>query len=213
MPVNPSDRPIAALREKTIDQLILNYSHGELSFASFERRLDQALDAETHGTLLSLTEDLDLVVDKTFKEKRRRELGIQMDARDVRDVDYMVSVFSGSKRRGAWSVSKEIRMFNIFGGADLDFSESQFSSLTTHIKVLCLFGGANIYVPEGVNIASNAVCIFGGIDDNVPAGNAVDAPSLILDGFILFGGISIKLKKPFRERLLRFAETVKAVFN
>ena len=30
MPVDPLDKPIAKLREETIDQLTLNYSHGEL---------------------------------------------------------------------------------------------------------------------------------------------------------------------------------------
>ena len=213
MPVNPIDRPIAALREETIDQLIVNYSHGELSLEAFERRLGQALDAETHEALLSLTEDLDLNVDKAFREKRRRELGFQMDAGDVKDVDYMVSIFGGTKRGSAWSVPKELWMINIFGGTELDFSEAQFSSQTTHIMVFCLFGGADLCVPAGVNTISKAICIFGGIDDRVPSSDAIDAPTLILEGFMLFGGISIKVKKAFRKRLLKFADTVKDMFS
>jgi len=45
MSVAPQDRPIDALREETVDQLIMNYGHGKLSRAAFERRLDEALDA------------------------------------------------------------------------------------------------------------------------------------------------------------------------
>ena len=41
----------------------------------------------------------------------------------------------------------------------------------------------------------------------------MDAPTLILDSFVLFGGISIKVKKAFRERLLKFADTVKDMFS
>ena len=55
MPVAPQDRPLASLREETIDRLIVNYGHGKLSLEAFERRLDQALDAQTHDRLLALT--------------------------------------------------------------------------------------------------------------------------------------------------------------
>ena len=71
MPVDPLDKPISKLREETIDQLTLNYSHGEISLEAFERRLDEALDAETHDKLLSLTKDLDLVVDATFMAQKK----------------------------------------------------------------------------------------------------------------------------------------------
>jgi len=48
MPVTPHDRPIDALREQTVDQLIMNYGHGKLSREAFERRLDEALDSKSH---------------------------------------------------------------------------------------------------------------------------------------------------------------------
>ncbi len=38
MAVNIEDRPINKVREEVIDQLIMNYSHGELSHEAFERR-------------------------------------------------------------------------------------------------------------------------------------------------------------------------------
>ena len=213
MPVNPKEKPITVLRDETIDQLIVSYSHGELSFEGFERRLDQALDAKTHEELLALTEDLNIVVDETFREKKRRELGFQIDPGDAQDVDYVVNVFGGTKRGGPWSVPKELRIINIFGGAELDFSEAQFSSQTTQIKVFCLFGGTDLYVPEGINTISKAICIFGGIDDRVQSSDVMGAPTLILEGFILFGGIGIKMKKAFRKRLMKFAETVKDIFS
>ena len=31
MPIRPEDRPIDALREQTVDRLIMNYGHGHLS--------------------------------------------------------------------------------------------------------------------------------------------------------------------------------------
>jgi hypothetical protein len=212
MPVNPLDKPIAKLREETIDQLILNYSHGELSLESFERRLDQALDAETHDALLSLTADLDLVVDSAFREHKKREFGIMTDSHDVMSEQKIISVFGNSKRQDVWNVPEEIRMLNIFGNTILDFTEAKFASMSTRINVFGVFGNVKIYVPEGIHVVSNVSCILGGVKDKAPSSHGVDVPTIILDGYVVFGNIRIKLKKTFRERLLNFAETVRAMF-
>ena len=104
-------------------------------------------------------------------------------------------------------------MVNIFGGADIDFSEAVFSSKRTHIKVFCLFGGANIFAPEGINIVTKALCIFGGVDNKMPSGQSSDAPVIVIEGFIIFGGVSIKLKRTFKERLRDFANSVKSMIG
>jgi len=213
MPVNPLDKPIAKLREETIDQLILNYSHGELSLESFERRLDQALDAETHDALISLTADLDLVVDSAFREHKKREFGIMADSHGLMSEQKIVSIFGNSKRQDVWDVPREIRMLNILGNTILDFTEAKFTSMSTRINVSGVFGNVKIYVPEGINVVSNVSCILGGVEDKAPFSNGVDVPRIILDGFVCFGHIRIKLKKTFRERLLKFAETVRAMFT
>src|SRR3970282_1371014 len=118
--------------EETVDQLIMNYGHGELSLEAFERRLDQALDAKSHDALLALTQDLDLVADKTYTEQKKAELGIRtgslMPLADVEedsgDADYMINIFGGTNRGGAWHVPRRINILNIFGGADLGLTES-----------------------------------------------------------------------------------------
>src|SRR5262245_45946597 len=70
MPVAPQDRPLASVREETIDQLIVNYGHGKLSLEAFERRLDQALDAKSADALLALTTDLPLKADKAYAKAK-----------------------------------------------------------------------------------------------------------------------------------------------
>ncbi len=212
MPVDPLDKPIAKLREETIDQLILNYSHGELSLEAFERRLDQALDAETHDTLLSLTADLDLVVDSAFREHKKREFGNMADSDDVISEEKIVSIFGNSKRENTWDVSKEIQVFSIFGNSTLDFNKAKFASMTTHIDVSCVFGNVIMYIPEDINVVSYVSCVMGGVKDKAPSSSGADVPTIVLDGFVLFGNIKIKSTKTFKERLMKFAETVKAMF-
>ncbi len=214
MPVVPQDRPISALREETIDQLIVNYGHGKLSLEAFERRLDEALDAQSHDRLLELTKDLDLRVDRQYAEQKRAELGIRVEpaasGREGADeVETIINIFGGSNRGGQWDVPSNIRMLNLFGGADLDFSEARFTSQVTKITMLCVFGGVDLRVREGVRTVSKAVCIFGGVDNRGPSTADRNAPTIVLQGLVLFGGADIKIKKTAKERWLEFANTVK----
>ena len=56
MPVSFQDKPIELLREEVIDQLIMNYGHGQISLQAFEQ-VDQAYELNDHQ-LHALTEDL-----------------------------------------------------------------------------------------------------------------------------------------------------------
>jgi hypothetical protein len=216
MPVAPSDRPLASLRQETIDLLIVNYGHGKLSLEAFERRLDQALDAKTHADLLALTADLDLIADKAYQKQKREEFGPQIAAptNDANaDVDYMIHIFAGGNRSGVWTAPREIRMLNLFGGGELDFSQARFATGTTRVRMLCLFGGANFYLAEGMNAVSKALCIFGGIDNRAQSSADPNAPTVIIEGLVLFGGAHIRVKRTLKERWLEFANHVKSAFG
>jgi len=214
MTVATEDRPIAALREETIDQLIMNYGHGVLSLEAFERRLDLALDARSHEQLLSLTADLDLVADKAYTDKKKAELGLPTDVSRTlaKDNDYMVHIFGGSNRSGSWAVAKNLWMLNLFGGGEFDFTDARFSARETHIRMLCLFGGAKFYVPENINTVSRGLCIFGGIDNRAPSTNDPSVPMLVIEGLFLFGGATVRIKKTWREHWLQFADSVRDMF-
>ena len=151
MPVTIEDRPIETVRSEVIDQLIMNYRHGELSYDAFERRLDQAMESQSNKELISLTEDLTLKVDKAYVESKKQDLGINYQpagAEETEDTDYMINIFSGNSRSGGWTVAKEIYCFSIFSGADIDFSEAKFTQGTVKVKIFSLFSGTDIFVPE-----------------------------------------------------------------
>jgi hypothetical protein len=212
MPVAAEDKPLEALRSATVDRLISNYGHGELSLEAFERRLDRALDAKSHEALIALTEDLETFAEEDSARHERKELGLRADPSSTSaagNVEYMVHAFSGSHRRGQWTVPREIRMLHVFGGAELDFSNARFSAATTRIKMLFLFGGVKLYVPEGVNTVSKAFCFFGGVDNRTASSSDPDAPTLVLEGLLLFGGARVKLKRTLKQRLVEFAETLR----
>ena len=216
MPVTPHDRPIDALREQTVDQLIMNYGHGKLSREAFERRLDEALDSKSHERLLELTKDLDLKADRQYTAQKKVELGIRVDpaaADGTDDADLIVNVFAGNSRKGTWDVPKAIRIVNVFGGVELDFTDARFTAQTTYVTMFCLFGGIDVRVRDGMRTLSKAVCIFGGVDNRAPSTTDPNAPLLVIEGIALFGGVDIRVKKTPKQRLHEFANQLRTMFD
>jgi len=213
MAVENRDRPIDVLREEVIDQLIVNYGHEELSLEAFERRLDQALASNDASELGDLVGDLELKADKNYSELKREELSLDLDYDYgvTRDVEYVVSIFGGSSRRGPWNVPKEIRMLNLFGGGEIDFSEARFTHPSVRIRMLTLFGGASIYVREDINTVSRIRSIFGGTNNSAPSGRRSHAPVVIVEGLVVFGGATIKIKRSIKEIFVDFADRVRGI--
>lgn len=217
MPVAPHDRPIDALREETVDRLIMNYGHGKLSREAFERRLDAALDAKSHDRLLELTRDLDARIDPRYTAEKKVELGVPVEPTSTTggtdDTEHIINVLAGNTRKGSWHVPRTIRAVNILGGTELDFTHAHFTSDTTHLTVFCLFGGVNVRVPEGVRIVSKAVAIMSGIENRGSMSSDPQAPLLVVEGFVLFGGIDIRVKKTPKERFREFADHMRTMFT
>ena len=71
----------------------------------------------------------------------------------------------------------------LYYGFDMDFVKN--------MAALC--GGADIIVPENVNIKINTFCLFGGISDKrLIKETDKAAPVLNINGFCIFGGADIK---------------------
>lgn len=213
MAVNIEDRPIESVREEVIDQLIMNYSHGELSYEAFERRLDQAMESQFTVELQTLIEDLPLSVDKSYVDTKKQEMGINFTVGETEELDYIVNIFSGSERSGAWKVAKEIRVFSLFSGTKMDFSDAQFTQPVVRVKLFSLFSGNDVFVPENINIVTKAFCVFGGIDNKAPSNADRNAPTIIIEGFALFSGIDIKVKRTIKEAFVDFADNLKKMFS
>ncbi|MFT2090598.1 DUF1707 SHOCT-like domain-containing protein [Paraglaciecola sp. 2405UD69-4] len=213
MAVKLEDRPIEQVREEVIDKLIFNYSHGVISNEAFERRLDAAMASKNHQELVDLVADLQHNTSEEFTSQKEQRFNINYSAENSVETESIVNIFGGSNRSGQWSVPKEIRILTLFGGADIDFTDAIFSSPDVTVKVLCIFGGDNIYIPENINVISKAFCIFGGVDNKAPSIASRQAPTLTIEGLVLFGGLDIKIKRTIKEKFVAFANQMKTLFN
>lgn len=213
MAIKLEDRPIEAVREEVIDKLIYNYSNGVISNEAFERRLDQAMASEVHQEIVDLGADLETPDDEQYSAQKERQFNINYGGNEADNTETVVSILGGNTRSGRWSVPKEVRVFTILGGSDIDFSDAIFHTPNVTLKICCLFGGDNIYVPENVNVVSKAFCIMGGIDNKAPSIASRQAPTITIEGVVLFGGLDIKIKQTIKEKFVAFANQMKEVFN
>lgn len=215
MSVVLEDRPTESVRSEIIDQLIMNYSHGELSYEAFERRLDKAMELQCNKSLAELAIDLPLTVDRAFVESKKQDLAPNIISGDTEDVEHIINVFSGNTRSGAWTLPKEIRAFSLFSGCDIDLTDAIFTQRELRIKVFSLFSGSNIYIPENVNVVSKAFCIFGGIDYQTaaPINPHIVPPTIIIEGVCIFSGVDIKVKRTIKEKFVEMANNFKKLFS
>lgn len=80
----------------------------------------------------------------------------------------------------------------VFGGAKCNLLNSRIKD-GSQLDLFCAFGGADIFVPENVNIKVNTFCLFGGISDKrVIKETNEDGVTLTINGFCIFGGADIK---------------------
>jgi len=213
MPVVLEDRPIQAVRDEVVDKLIMNYSHGQLSYEAFERRLDIAMESQDNVEIAKQAEDLELVVDQAFVDSKKKDFFYRVESEEGVENDTIVNIFSGSERKGPWQVAKELKVISVFSGSELDFTQARFSHKVTTIKVFSLFSGNDIYVPENVNVVSKAFCIFAGIANKAPCLADEQAPTIVIEGFAMFSGIDIKIRQSLKERFVNFADSLKKIFN
>lgn len=80
----------------------------------------------------------------------------------------------------------------VFGGSEINLMNADFNG-EIKLEIVNIFGGTTLFVPPHWQIRSEAAAVFGSIEDKraEPAGIAMDKV-LIIDGFVMMGGIDIK---------------------
>ncbi len=83
----------------------------------------------------------------------------------------------------------------LFGGFELDLTNCRIPDDQASVTVFIAFGGGDIRVPRDWAVDVKAFAIFGGTDDksaHPPLDGDVPPKRLVIDGFVVFGGLDIK---------------------
>lgn len=123
-------------------------------------------------------------------EPTEEQVYTDIDKHDILD---SVNVFAGSHQNVYSKNFKGGDVIAIFGGCDLNLTQTDFEG-SIIIEVVAIFGGVKIIVPPSWEVKSEVTAVFGGMDDKRAVGPANDQPKkiLIIKGVALFGGVEIR---------------------
>jgi hypothetical protein len=164
-------------RERVAVALREHCAQGRLTLEELSERLDEAYRARTAG-------DLETVL---------RELPAEASPRPRRSPKrFTVAILSGRERRGRWRVPRRSLVLTLLGGSDLDLRHAEIDSDVVTIWVFAVFGGADVYVPEGVEVDMGGFALFGGIDEHgADTPPRPGSPLVRIRGLALFGGTDV----------------------
>ena len=195
---------------------------GQLSVTEFEERSDACAEATTRGELLDLVSDLlenpghvlfggHEVAQRSAHElhtasaDHERSLVVKRALAQVKPAVHgaksmSVGIFGGSTVRNTPIASHHTTM-GIFGGTEVDLRGAELQENLTTINAVGVFGGVDVWVPEGFRVRVSGVGLFGGHDIKVergatdPSDLPASAPEVVVNCFSLFGGVDVHVVK------------------
>lgn len=201
--------PAGGLRASDADRdhvatvLSTAYAEGRLSRDEHDERLEEVLAAKTFDDLLPITRDLVPTGPAPMPPRADvtpTDVAYSIDRSQQSAPDRMIGIFGGASRAGRWRVPKQSQSFAVFGGVDLDLREAVFESDVVEISGFWCFGGMEIKVPEGMEVIDRTAGIFGGTDVSDLGVRQPGAPTLVIKGVSLFGGVAVKGPKSAKKK-------------
>lgn len=104
------------------------------------------------------------------------------------------AIFGGGERIITSEKFQGGTITSIFGGSEIDLTNSKLAPGKNVIDVLCVFGGTTLIVPRDWNVVVDVFSLFGGFSNKARRDQTEinKENSLIIKGFVLFGGGEIK---------------------
>jgi hypothetical protein len=188
-------------RDQVANLLSTAYAEGRLTRKEHEERIEQLMAAKTFDDLIPITRDLVVIgtPNPVATPQPTNRFTIDTTAQNP-DTDKMIAIFGGVTRSGRWRVRKRTHALTLFGGMDLDLRDAIFEAPVVEISGFWCFGGLDIKVPEGIEVRDQTAGIFGGTDVCDVGEPAPGAPTLVIKGATLFGGVSVRGPKPSNRR-------------
>ena len=107
---------------------------------------------------------------------------------------HSVAVMGGVGRGVASSDFAGGDVIAVMGGCDINLADAKITSEAV-IDVLAFWGGMEIKVPRGWRIENRVLAILGGVVDRTDGNAPPGAPTLIIRGSAIMGGVEIRHPK------------------
>ena len=174
---------------------------GRIDIEELDERLEAAYAARTYADLVPITADLPVAGQRSWQPPARPAPVVAGP-----DSQNHVAILSGLDRKGAWVVPRQMTVFAMMGGADLDLRQASFAAQEVVITVHAFMGGAQITVGPNTHVVMEGVGIMGGYsgpNDKVPAEVDANSPTVRIRGVAIWGGVSVDRKDPPGEKRKR----------
>ena len=173
-----------AERDVTLRMLGDHAAVGRLTLDELEERSSRALVAKTRGELATLTSDL---------PQEPQEQGQLQPApvRTKKPVRWMVAIMSGSHRHGRFRAVGSINAVAVMGGDEIDLREAEIEGGELTVNVFTLMGGANIYIPDSIEVDIGGFSVMGGNTEIGVERLRSGAPRVMIRAYNLMGGVTI----------------------
>lgn len=184
--------PRAEERERTIALLSDRFAQGELEIEEFEERVTLAHRAQAVEELAALLADLS---PPPSELATAQSLAVASNAPERGEA---TAIFGGTRREGAWSVPRHLRVTAFFGGVELDLRTARLPPGPVDLDVTATFGGVQVIVPPTLAVEVHGTAIFGGFEhmDRTSSSPDPDLPVVRIHGRALFGGVSVETRLP-----------------
>jgi hypothetical protein len=186
----PELRASDADREHHAEVLRKAAGEGRLTMDELDERLTSVYESRTHNELKRLIADVVVPGDHAHPATRSSRMPIR---RGEEGSNWLVAIMSGRERKGRWLVGRNLKVINIMGGSDLDLNDAELVDDVVTITVVALMGGADIRVPEGLNVELTDFAFMGGNGSEL--GNErpdPGGPTLRLKVISIMGGTDVK---------------------
>ncbi len=168
----PARRASDAERERAAELLRDAMASGRLSVDELDARMQLAFAATTREDLERLVADVlvpaednhPLAGGPTAPTVAPARLPVREGPDGTRRI---VSIFSGSKRAGRWRVAASCTALSIFGASEIDLSEAELAAECVELKVISVFGGAQVTLPPGLNVEVSDLAVLAGNEIDV----------------------------------------------
>ncbi|MGD8214220.1 DUF1707 SHOCT-like domain-containing protein [Aestuariimicrobium sp. Y1814] len=187
-------------RDAVLQVLMDAHAAGRLDMAELDERQTQVITSRYLDELKPLVADLpegnSLVLMTGPHQGRGLATGPgQMPA--LHDQDAVVStvaVMSGKNLKPARGVEK-LTSFQFWGGDEVDLTEAFGPGVTITYEAVAIMAGSTITVPEGVRVQDDTVNIMAGNEIKSKAQGDGSNGTLVLSGFSMMAGHTVKLTK------------------
>ena len=167
---------------------------GRIDLDELDERLEATYAARTYADLVPITMDLPAHPAPAAPVQRPTSSPLVVAGPDHEN---HVAILGGFDRKGVWTVPRQLSIFAMMGGADLDLREATFAAQEVVITINCFMGGAQITVGPHVNVVMEGTGIMGGYSgpgSTIPAEVDASSPTVRLRGVAIWGGVSVERK-------------------